>query len=102
MRFLWLVLLLATPAAAEVPLRPPSRFVFDPPQGLIVYQASPLEIDRLCRGMMPDPKPANVHACQYTAESGECVVMLPTRRTHKATRDQLYRHEIAHCNGWTH
>lgn len=76
-------------------MTPPAKYLRPYTGSLRVLYKDPREVAKDCHGAI---------ACAFVAR-GMCDVVLPTRvlgRFSMWTEDEIYLHEIAHCNGWVH
>jgi hypothetical protein len=85
-------------------LMPPLQYERPPEVGVLVRHLPAEHIDRVCRLY---PELANSHDGEFgaCAAPGEdvCTVTLPYPGSVSPERySALARHELAHCNGWSH
>ena len=90
---LWLVIILG------VPLLPPAEYDYQPeiPVKELVFQ-DVKNVDRWCRENGAR-KNGLIRGCSIT-ENDKCTIAYPAR--YKINPAHIRRHELAHCNGWTH
>lgn len=113
MRVFWMcvlatAMLLGLYSCAEAqyrsPLQPPWYYDYPYRGKLTVIYLSPDSVHEVCkRGLQLDPS-ARVRACAYTYDKRPdlCEVVMPHKTAYsRDIWDQIFRHEIAHCNGWS-
>lgn len=73
---------------------------------LFVRYVDPHKTHEACVGEKPTARTGYAQACQFDIPSLEnvCIIILPKDNGTYTKQHLLYlqRHEIAHCNGWTH
>lgn len=84
-------LLVSTAALASPRVEPPRRFDHPATVKVVVVPRTLAEINSICR----DHPWVKAGSC--TLPGSTCVIMWPRG---KARSGILWRHEIAHCNGW--
>jgi hypothetical protein len=72
---------------------PPKRYDYPYRGQLSLYHVSPNIIGKYCDGDY------NVWACARVDSPTKCTVYISTSVKGKFYK-QIYRHELAHCNGW--
>ena len=97
----------------ESPWEPPAQYVYaDSSYVLEVNETTNTNLTcrKLYKALGVDVPPNNfrINACtirspDYTGRTIKCQIYLPTRTSVPAKlHGILYRHELAHCNGWVH
>ena len=92
--------LMALPATAGTPLDPPAQYDHPYAGELTVHMVERSNVWRECSENGRYKVRRDAAGCAIFAP-GRCTVYLATK-TRRAPLDAILRHEIAHCNGWSH
>lgn len=99
-------LLFATSAQALKVISPPRRYD-NPHPDLIVLEVARPQVSKICRQLFGRNfrELGEVYGCASVGDAGSsCVIVLPPiGEAGISSRDRkaLFRHEQAHCNGWS-
>jgi hypothetical protein len=95
-------------SAVFMPQLPPAQYDH-PAANMRIWNYSPSKVNSLCRRLVSHP--SNPHRASgngtfYSCAIGgpkQCIVIIPRRSSvTNVSYDALFRHERAHCNGWSH
>ena len=95
-----LAFVLMAGAADAASLRPPSAYDREYVGVMNVQRLPKASVDRECEALLGGEFAGPVYGCAVAVD-GVCHMILATYAKVK-DKQMLYRHELAHCNGWTH
>lgn len=103
------LLILAIPAEAETrrEWNPPKEYDHAFVGELIVERLPPEKIVARCRELLSDlpwiELPEKLLGCaRHNEEKTFCTIVIPSRITRGVRPSAVIRHEVGHCNGWSH
>lgn len=99
----------ARPRRQRSQLIPPPQYDHPFRGKVIEIAVHPRQVPNECARRIPDRRQANMFrrggysGCFVLSEDGHtCTIVIPNQHTFRYSPQMVRRHEIGHCNGWTH